>query len=229
MPKGRRLWADGLNKLNPKSQPASYYYLVIPFLILAGVISWQQWRISRPDAALETARRYLKDQFPGVQWELGKITLVGEGLGKKWRMEFSSSARDERRIQANLLVNRWFPGKIVGKFVLLLGPPQILDGGWNQPTFLERLGAKISRTNFFLMGLFLLASQSLWLYRIYCREELRKFDSLVLTFLGALLLLTLMVLEVHPGFTVAYTIAFTLLFLAAAKGGGKGSALGERK
>ena len=103
-------------------------YFAVPFLILSILILLNQWRISRPDTALQTAREYSEKQFPGAQWELGKMTPVGEGLAKKWKLEFTTVQKDGRRIQANLLVDRWMPGRIAGKFILLFSPPQIADG-----------------------------------------------------------------------------------------------------
>ncbi len=117
-----------------RSQSLRIKYFAVPFLILSILLLWNQWRISNPDTALNTAREYLEGQFSGAKWELERLALVGEGLGKKWRLEFSSLQRNGRRIQANLLVDRWMPGKIVGRFVIILSPPQVLDGEWSKPT-----------------------------------------------------------------------------------------------
>jgi len=210
--------------LNLENQSKRLYYFVIPFLVIAGIIFWGHLRISWPDAALKTTRQYLEDQFPGVQWELAKMTMVGESLGKKWRLEFSSSPKDGRRIQANLLVDRWRPGKVVGKFVFMLSPPQILAGGWNHPTFSERLSVKISGMNFFLIGIFLLILQCYWLYRVYRRGKFRNLDGIILVLLGAALLLTLVVIEVHPAFMIAYPLIFAFLGMVATSGEGERSA-----
>ena len=204
-----------------RNSSARIKYFAVPFLILSILLLWNQWRISNPDRALNAAREYLEGQFPGAKWELGKLTLVGEGLGKKWRLEFSSLQKEGRRIQANLLVDRWVPKKMVGKFVLLLGPPQVLDGEWNKPTFWEQVSTQVSREGFFFIGVLLLALQIFWLYRMHRRGMFRKSDGAVLAFLGAALLLIFAVLEVHPGFMIAYPLIFTFLGLAAGSTGGK--------
>jgi hypothetical protein len=204
-----------------KNQSKQIRYFAVPFLILSILILLNQWRISRPDTALQTAREYLEAQFPGAKWELGKLASVGESLGKKWRLEFSSLQNDGRRIQANLLVPRWMPEKIVGRFVLILSPPQIVDGEWNKPTFLEQISSKVSRHGFFLIGILLLALQIFWLHRMHRRAMFRKSDGAVLVVLGATLLLIFAVLEVHPGFLVIYPLIFTFLGLAAGSTMGK--------
>ncbi|MGE5254771.1 MAG: hypothetical protein ACM3N7_12460 [Planctomycetaceae bacterium] len=186
------------------------------------LLLWNQWRISNPNTALNTAREYLEAQFPGSKWELGKLASVGEGLGKKWRLEFSSLQKDGRRIQANFLVSWWVPEEIVGRFVLILSPPQVLDGEWNRPSFLERASSRISWQGFFFTGILLLALQIFWLYRMHGRGMFRKSDGAVLAVLGAALLLLFAVLEVHPGFMIAYPLILTFLGLAAgSKGGGE--------
>jgi hypothetical protein len=192
-----------------------------PFLILSIILLWNQWRVSSPDTALRTAREYLEAKFPGLQWELGKLTLVGENLGKKWRMDFSGLQKDGRRIQANLLVDRWMPERIVGRFVLVLSPPQIVDGQWNNPTFLERLSSKVSRQFFFAVGLLFLVLQIFWLYRVHGRGLFRRADGAILAVLGAVLMLIFTILEVHPGFMIAYPLILTFLVLAAGSTGGK--------
>jgi hypothetical protein len=196
-------------------------YFAVPFLVLSILLLWNQWRISNPDTALSTAREYLEEQLPGAKWEIGRLALVGDGLGKKWRLEFSSLQENGRRIQANLLVDRWMPGKIVGRFVLILSPPQVLDGEWNKPTLLEQISSQISGQGFFAIGILLLALQIFWLYRVHRRRMLRKSDGAVLAFLGAALLLIFAVLEVHSGFMVAYPLIFTFLGLAAGSTGEK--------
>jgi hypothetical protein len=49
----------------------------------------------------------------------------------------------------------------------------------------------------------------------------RKADGAVLAFLGAALLLIFALLEVHPGFMIAYPLIFTFLGLAAGSTRGK--------
>jgi hypothetical protein len=204
-----------------RSQSLRIKYFAVPFLILSILLLWNQWRISNPDTALNTAREYLEGQFSGAKWELERLALVGEGLGKKWRLEFSSLQKNGRRIQANLLVDRWMPGKIVGRFVIILSPPQVLDGEWNKPTMGEQISSKVSRQGFFFIGILLLVLQIFWLYRMHRRGMFRKPDGAVVALLGAALLLIFALLEVHPGFMVAYPLIFTFLGLAAGSTGGK--------
>jgi len=204
-----------------RNQEVRIKYLALPFLAFSILLLWNQWRISNPDTALNTAREYLEAQFPGSKWELGKLASVGESLGKKWRLEFSSLQKDGRRIQANLLVSRWMPEEIVGRFVLILSPPQIMDGEWNKPTFLEQISSKVSRHGFFLIGILLLALQIFWLHRMHRRGMFRKSDGAVLAVLGGAVMLIFAVLEVHPGFMIAYPLILTLLGLAAGSKGGE--------
>jgi hypothetical protein len=204
-----------------RSQSLRIKYFVVPFLTLSIFLLWNQWRISNPDTALDTAREYLEGKYPGAKWELERLALVGEGLGKKWRMEFTSLQKNGRRIQANLLVDRWMPGKIIGRFVIILSPPQVLDGEWNKPALWEQISSKVSRQGFFFIGILLLALQIFWLYRMSRRGMFRKPDGAVLAFLGASLLLIFALLEVHPGFMIAYPLIFTFLGLAAGSAGGK--------
>ena len=210
-----------------RNQSKQIRYFVLPLLILSIVILLNQWRISRPDTALGTSREYLEGRFPGSNWELAKLALVGEGLGKKWRLEFSSLQKDGRRIQANFLVDRWWPEKIVGRFVLLLGPPQVLDAQWNESTLADRIFSRVTRSDFFLTAILLLALQLLWLYRMYGRGRFRKADGALLAVLGGALMLTLTVLEVHPGFMIAYPLLLALLGLAAGSRGGEEKGPGE--
>lgn len=204
-----------------KNQSKQIRYFAVPFLILSILILLHQWRISRPDSALQTAREYLEAQFPGSKWELGKLASVGESLGKKWRLEFSSLRKDGRRIQANFLVDRWWPEKIVGKFVLLLGPPQVLDGEWNKPTLVDEISSRITRHDFFLIGILLLALQIFWLHRMHRRAMFRKSEGAILAVLGGTLMLIFMILEIHPGFMIAYPLILTFLGLAAGSTMGK--------
>ncbi len=204
-----------------RSQSPRIKYFAVPFLTLSILLLWNQWRISNPDTALNTAREYLEGQFPGAKWELERLALVGEDLGKKWRMEFGSLQKNGRRIQANLLVDRWMPGKIVGRFVMVLSPPQVLDGEWNKPTLWQQISSKVYRSGFFFIGILLLALQILWLYRMRRRGMFRKPDGAVLAFLGAALLLIFALLDVHPGFMIAYPLIFTFLGVAAGSAGGR--------
>jgi len=208
-----------------KNQSKVIRYFAVPFLILSILILLNQWRISRPDTALETAREYLEEQFPAGKWELGKLTPVGEGLAKKWRMEFSSLQKDGRRIQANLLVDRWMPGRIVGKIIILFSPPQITDGERNRPTLAEQISSRISREGVFLIGILLLALQLLWLCRARRRGVFRRTDGILLAGLGGTVMTILMFLEVHPGFMIAYALLFTFLGLAAGPPKGEGTRL----
>jgi hypothetical protein len=204
-----------------RSQSLRIKYFAVPFLALSILLLWNQWRISNPDTAVDTAREYLEGQFPGAKWELERLALVGEGMGKKWRMEFSSLQKNGRRIQANLLVDRWMPGKIVGRFVIVLSPPQVLDGKWSKPTLWQQISSKVSRQGFFFIGILLLALQIFWLYRMHRRGMFRKPDGTGLALLGAALLLIFSLLEIHPGIRIAYPLIFTFLGLAAGSTGGK--------
>jgi len=206
-----------------KRQSKKLYYFVIPFLIIAGTAFWHHLRISRPDAALETAHGYLKSLSLGETWDLSRMTLVGEGLGKKWRLEFSSVLKDGRRVQANLLVDRWIPGNIIGKFILILSPPQILDGGWNNPTFLDRVSARTSRLTLFVIGLVFLAFQIAWLAGIHRRGQFKTFDGPILVSSGGILLLLMMITELPPAFLVVYPLIFTFSGIAVGKGERKGN------
>jgi hypothetical protein len=204
-----------------RNQAVRIKYFALPFLAFSILLLWNQWRISNPDTAMNTARQYLEAQFPGSKWELGKLASVGESLGKKWRLEFSSLQKDGRRIQANLLVSRWMPEEIVGRFVLILSPPQIMDGEWNRPTLLEQVSSKVSWQGFFFIGILLLALQIFWLHRMHRRGMFRKSDGAVLAVLGGAVMLIFAVLEVHPGFMIAYPLILTLLGLAAGSKGGE--------
>ena len=82
-----------------RNQAVRIKYFALPLLAFSILLLWNQWRISNPDTALNTARQYLEAQFPGAKWELGKLASVGESLGKKWRLEFSSLQKDGRRME----------------------------------------------------------------------------------------------------------------------------------
>jgi hypothetical protein len=83
-------------------------YFFLPFLAAAGVAVWGAFGIANPDTAMKTASQYLAGNVPDTHWELGKMMKVGEGLSKKWRLEFSGEKKDDRIIQANLWTG--FPG-----------------------------------------------------------------------------------------------------------------------
>jgi hypothetical protein len=199
-------------------------YFAVPFLIFSILILWNQWRISRPETALQTAREYMEEQFPGAKWELGRLALVGEGPARKWRLEFSSVQGDGRRIQANLLVDRWVPGRIVGKFIIVFSPPQIADGEWNRPTLAEQISSRISRMGLFLIGFLLVALQLIWLYRTRRGVGFRRGDGVLLAALGGALMVMFMILEIHPGIMIAYSLIFTFFGVAACppEAGGNG-------
>ena len=191
------------------SQP--FRYFVIPFLFLAGWMVWTSFRISRPAEALETAGQYLEEKVPGARWQVAKATKVGEGLSKKWRLELSAAQKDGRMAQANLLVDRWRPGRLMGRFVIMFGPPQILDGGWRNPSFLDILSNKIPRAAYALAGVLCFGLQCFWLFWVWRRKSILPRDGILLATLGFGLLWTQLVLEVHPGYLAA--CALVILFL----------------
>ena len=204
-----------------RNQSRQICYFAVPFLILSILILLNQWRISRPDTALQTGREYLEERFPGAHWDLGKMTPVGDGLAKRWRLEFTTLQKDGRRIQAILLVDRWMPGRIAGKFILLFSPPQIADEEWNRPSFAEQVSSRISRKGIFLIGTLLLALQSLWLCLTRRRGMFRRTDGILLAALGGAAMIILMILEVHPGYMIAYPLIFTFLALTTEPKEGK--------
>jgi len=177
--------------------PKALLYFNIPFLVLAGLMVWASFRISRPDEAIGNARQYLEEKIPGAQWQVGKAVKVGEGLNKKWRLELSASLKDGRMAQANLLVDRWRPGRLTGRFVMMFGPPQILDGGWDSPSFLDTLSRKVPRVAYLIAGAISFGLQCIWLYWSGRRREMFRRDGIILTVLGCGLLLNQLVLEVH--------------------------------
>jgi hypothetical protein len=194
-----------------KSCPKSLLYFFIPFLALAGLMSWTSFRISRPDEALETARQYLQEKIPGATWEVGRMVKVGNGLDKKWRLELSASRKDGRLAQANLFIDRWRPGRLVGKFVIVFGPPQILDGGWENSFLLGFFSDKIPGVAYIIAGLIFVGLQCLWLYRIRRKATILRRDGMVLALLGVGLLGNQLVLEVHAGYMAAYALVMTLI------------------
>jgi hypothetical protein len=197
-----------------RSCPPPLLYFFIPFLLLAGLMAWTSFRISRPDQALETARGYLQEMLPGAAWEVGKIMKVGNGLDKKWRIELSASRKDGRLAQANLFIDRWRPGRLVGKFVLLLGPPQILDGGWENPFLLGLPFNKIPGIAYLIAGLICVGLQCLWLHRMRRKGKILGRDGMILALLGAGLLASQLVLEVHFVYMAAYALVMTLVVWA---------------
>jgi len=186
-------------------------YFILPFLVAAGGVVWTSFRIGSPDAAIDTARQYLDKYLPGVQWELGKIMKVGEGLSKKWRLEFSGAKEDGRIIRANLLVDRWRPERLVGKFIMLFNPAQILDGSWETPSHLDRLSERIPAMALLLSGVIFFVLQCFWLYKMRRRGKFYRWDGILLTFLGLGLLLDQLILEVHPAYIATYALALSFV------------------
>ncbi len=184
---------------------------VIPFVALAGWMVWTSFRISRPDEALETARRYLEEKAPGVHWQVAKAAKVGEGLDKKWRLELTGSPKDARMAQANLVVDRWRPERLVGRFVMLFGPPQIFDGGWENSSFQAFLSNRIPRSAYSLAGALCFGLQCFWLFWIRRRRAIFHRDGIILAVLGSGLMWNQLVLEVHPGYLAACALA--ILFM----------------
>ena len=203
---------QGIN--TPK--PLLYFY--IPFLVLAGLMIWTSFRISRPDEAIKNARQYLEEKLPGAQWQVGKAMKVGEGLNKKWRLELSASQKDGRMAQANLLVDRWRPGRLVGKFVMMFGPPQILDGGWDSPSFLDSLSRRVPRVVYLIAGGIFFGLQCFWLYWWRRRREIVRRDGIILTILGCGLLLNQLILEVHPAYMAGYALVLSFVVWAVFSG-----------
>jgi hypothetical protein len=94
---------------------------------------------------------------------------------------------------------------------------------WNKPTLADQISFRITRNDFFLIGILLLALQLFWLYRMHGRGLFRKTDGALLAVLGGSLMLIFMALELHPGFMIAYPLILTFLGLAAVpKRGGRG-------
>jgi hypothetical protein len=194
--------------------PQSLLYFYIPFLVLAGLMVWTSFRISRPDEAIGNARQYLEEKIPGAQWQVGKVMKVGEGLNKKWRLELSASLKDGRMAQANLLVDRWRPGRLAGRFVMMFGPPQILDGGWDSPSFLDSLSRKVPRVTYLIAGAIFFGLQCFWLYWARRRRGILRRDGIILAILGLGLLWNQLVLEVHPAYMAAYALALSFVVWA---------------
>ncbi len=193
--------------------PKPLLYFLIPFLVLAGLMAWTSFRISRPEEAIENARQYLEEKIPGAQWQVGKVMKVGEGLNKKWRLELSAAQKDGRMAQANLLVDRWRPGRVVGKFVMMFGPPQIVDGGWDNPSYLDFLSKKIPRVTYLIAGAIFCGLQCLWLYWARRRGILPR-DGIILAALGFGLLWNQLVLEVHPAYMAGYALVISFVVWA---------------
>ena len=87
----------------------------------------------------------------------------------------------------------------------------------------EQISSRISREGIFLIAILSLALQLLWLYRTHRRGMFRRTDGILLAALGGAVMIILMVLEVHPGFMIAYPLLFTFLGLAAEPKEGKGN------
>jgi len=194
---------------NKLPKPLLYFY--IPFLVLAGFMVWTSFRISRSDEAIENARQYLEEKIPGAQWQVGKVMKVGEGLNKKWRLELSATQKDGRMAQANLLVDRWRPGRMVGKFVMMFGPPQIVDGGWDNPSYLDFLSKKVPRVTYLIAGAIFFGLQCFWLYWSRRRRGILRRDGIVLAILGLGLLWHQLVLEVHPAYMAGYALVISFI------------------
>ena len=191
--------------------PKLLLYFYIPFLVLAAFMVWTSFRISRPDEAMETVRQYLEEKIPGAQWQMGKVVKVGEGLDKKWRLELSATQKDGRMSQANLLVDRWRPGRVVGKFVMMFVPPQIVDGGWDNPSYLDFFSRKIPRVTYLIAGAIFLGLQCFWLYWSRRRRGILQRHAIVLTILGLGLLWNQLVLEVHPAYMAGYALVISFI------------------
>ena len=192
--------------MKSERRPKTLLYFFVPFLLLAALMVWTSFRISRPDEALENATEFLEEKIPGADWQVTKMRKVGEGLNKKWAIEFSVSQQDGRVAQANLVVDRWRPSRVLGKFVVLMGPPQILDGGWEKPAFWDSLDPRIPPVVYLIAGGAFLALQCLWLYRVRRRGDFFRRDGIVLAILGFGLLSSQAVLEVHPAFLAGYAV-----------------------
>jgi len=190
-------------------------FFLFPFLLLVGVAFWMSLRISHPEAVLEMADHYLEAQYPGVRWERSELLMIGESVGKKWRLEYSGTQRDGRRIRANLLADRWCPAHLTGRFVMLFDPTQILDGGWDNPSAWDRAAAGLSWIVFLSKGMAVLLLAMLGLIRTYRHERFRRTDALLLLSLGGMLLFTMLVLETHPGFIAACGLIFAVMGLLA--------------
>ena len=193
-------------------------FFLFPFLLLAGVAFWMSLRMSHPEAALQMADQYLEAQYPGVRWERSELLMIGESVAKKWRLEYTGTQPDGRRIRANLLVDRWRPEHLTGRFILLFDPTQILDGGWDNPSAWDRAAAGLSWIVFLGIGLSLFLLEMFWLHRTYRYERFRKRDALLLLALGGMLLFTLLVLETHPGFIAACGLILAVMGLLAMAG-----------
>jgi hypothetical protein len=209
------------------NMPKPLLYFVIPFLILAGWMIWTSFRISRPDEALENARKYLEEKVPGARWQVGKTAKVGEGLNKKWRIELSASKKDGRMAQANLLVDRWRPGRLAGKFVMLFGPPQILDGGWENPSLLDSLSPKIPLNAYLYGGALCLGLQCFWLFWVRRRRTVLPRDGILLAILGFGALWSQVVMEVEPGYLAGYALAILLIVWVVFSGNGVKAGAGK--
>lgn len=194
-----------------RSHAAGLVCFLTPFLLLAGVAFWMSLRLSRPEAAGGTASQYLEAHYPGVRWESAQIFRIGGSVGKKWRLEYAGRQTDGRRIQANLLVDRWRPGHLSGRFVVSFDPTQILDGAWDNPSRWERETARLPPAGWLGIGAAFLLAGMLWLYCTGRRGHFRKRDALLLVLLGGWLLFALLVVEAHPGFVAACGLMYTVL------------------
>ncbi len=202
-----------------KEIPKPFLYFILPFALLAILTVCLSFRISAPDGALRTSQKYLEEKIPGNEWQVSKMMKVGAGLSKKWRIELTSSGKNGRMAQANLIVNRWRPGHLVGKFVMAFGPPQILDGEWDSSMYLDSLSAKIPLQGYLIGAVIFFGLQCFWLFWVRRRGRAIRRDGVLLAFLGLGLLSTQLVLEVHPGYMAGYAIIISVI-VGAVFGGG---------
>jgi len=110
--------------------------------------------------------------FPGRSGKLENKPR-GQGLGKKWRLEFSSLQKDGEASRPISWWNRWMPDRIVGRFRARPGPPQIIDANG-----INRLSWRIFPQGYpqrvFIHRRLLLALQIFWLYRMHSRGSFQK-------------------------------------------------------
>ncbi len=110
---------------------------------------------------------------------------------------------------------------MVGRFVMLFGPPEILDGGWENPSYLDFLSNRISRASYVLGGAVCVGLQCFWLYWVRRRGAALRRDGIISAVLGFGLLWTQVVLEVHPGYLAAYALIISILVGAVFSGVGQ--------
>ena len=103
---------------------------------------------------------------------------------------------------------------MVGKFVMMFGPPQIVDGGWDSPSYLDFLSKKVPRVTYLIGGAIFFGLQCFWLYLSRRRRGILRWDGIVLAILGLGLLWNQLVLEVHPAYMAAYALALSFVVWA---------------